>query len=184
MDKEIIKTKANLSYCGFQIPNVHLATNLSDFKTQFIKEYSLEDQIKESDSISLYYKLDTKKIDVKNELDYHKMLENFINSKDNVIFIETVKIPIHFDGKKSMEFEDEIKKVVERELCIAANNIKKCLTTNLTLSNCKKIRNYNCKNCDRQIIGYIYKKVSPKENDAYYCEDCSLKIDTPLFKIS
>ena len=184
MEEEIIKTNANLSYCGYEISNIHLATNLSEFKTQFIKEYSLEGQIKENDPISLYYKKDSNKIDVKNELDYHKMLEYFFNSKDNIIFIETVKIPIHFDGPKSMEFEDEIKKVVQRELCIAANNIKKCLTTNLTLSNCKKIRNDNCKMCNKQIIGYIYKKVSPTENDTYYCEDCSLKIDTPLFKIN
>ena len=183
--EEKIKTTANLSYCGYEIPNVHIATNLSEFKTQFIKEYSLQNQIKEDDNISISYKEDEKKIIINNEEDYHKMLENFINSqKDKIIYIDTEKIPVHFDGQKSIEFEDEIKKVVERELLIAANNIKKCLTTNLSISNSQKIRIQSCVNCKKQIIGYLYKAIKPLERDKYYCELCSIDSDVPLFKIN
>ena len=113
------------------------------------------------------------------------MLQNFSNQKAiQNVYVETEKIPIFFQGDKSIEFEDEIKKVVERELRIAANKIKKCLTTNLSLSNSKKVRTQSCETCKKQIIGYLYKKISPTENDSYYCELCSTKVDTPMFKIS
>ena len=114
------------------------------------------------------------------------MLEHFLeakDSKDKVVYVETKKLPVYFEGEKSIEFEDEIKKVVERELRIAANNIKKCLTTNLSLSNSKKVRIETCKKCNSQIIGYLYKAIDPNE-DSYYCELCSSKIQTPLFKIN
>ena len=113
------------------------------------------------------------------------MLDNFLNAQSKqVIYVETKKIPVYFSGKKSIEFEDEIKNVVERELRIAANNIKKCLTTNLSLSNSKKVRTQCCEKCQEQIIGYLYKKVSPTENNAYYCELCSTTIEEPMFKIN
>ena len=182
--EEKIKTTANLSYCGYEIPNVHIATNLSEFKNQFIKEYSLQNQIKEDDNISISYKENEKKININNEEDYHKMLDNFINSqKDKIIYIDTDKIPLHFDGKKSIDFEDEIKKVIERESLIAANNIKKCLTTNLNISNSQKVRLQSCVKCNKQIIGYLYKAINPLENDKYYCELCSIDSEVPLFKI-
>ena len=183
--EEKIKTIANLSYCGFEIPNVHIATNLSEFKTQFIKKFSLQNQIKEDDKILISYKEDEKKININKESDYHKMLEYFINSKkEKIIYIETEKIPLSFDGEKSVEFEDEIKKVVQRELLIAANNIKKSLTTNLSISNSNKVRIQNCEKCKNQIIGYLYKEINPKEKDKYYCELCSTSAEKPLFKIN
>ena len=180
-----IKTIADISYCGYEIPNIHLEANLSDFKKQFINEFSLQEQINEDDEMSIYYKQEEKKIEVQNQSDYKNMLDNFLNSKSKqVIYVDTKKIPVYFSGKKSIEFEDEIKNVVERELRIAANNIKKCLTTNLSLSNSKKVRTQCCEKCQEQIIGYLYKKVSPTENNAYYCELCSTTIEEPMFKIN
>ena len=180
-----IKTVANLSYCGFEIPNVHLATNLTEFKIQFKKVFSLNNQITEDDNILISYLEGDKKINVENETNYHKMLESFLNSKqDKIVNIETEKIPLFFDGEKSISFEDEIKKVIKRELLIAANNIKKCLTKNLTIGNSNKIRIQNCETCKKQIIGYLYKPINPNENDKYYCELCSIDVDTPLFKIN
>ena len=180
-----IKTTSSISYCGYEIPNIHLESNLSDFKTQFINEFSLQDQIKEDDEMSIHYISGGKKIDIKEDSDYKTMLDNFASSKSKeIVYVETKKIPVYFSGKKSIEFEDEIKNVVERELRIAANNIKKCLTTNLSLSNSKKVRTQCCENCKEQIIGYLYKKVSPMENDAYYCELCSMNEEEPMFKIN
>ena len=184
---ENVKTTANISYIGCLIHNVHLATDLTEFKTQFIKEFHLEKLIKEDeDEITIYYKKGEKKNDVKESEDYKTMLEHFLeakDSKDKVVYVETKKLPVYFEGEKSIEFEDEIRKVVERELRIAANNIKKCLTTNLSLSNSKKVRIETCKKCKNQIIGYLYKKIDPNE-DSYYCELCSSAIETPLFKIN
>ena len=189
MDSEDkIKITANIYYCNFPKSNVCLATNLSDFKTQFINEFSLQNQLTEKDEIKIYYKEDgekDKKVEVKEQSDYQDMLQNLSNSKGiKNVYVETEKIPVFFEGDKSIEFEDEIKKVVERELRIAANKIKKCLTTNLSLSNSKKVRTQSCEGCQKQIIGYLYKKISPTENDCYYCELCSTKVDTPMFKIS
>ena len=189
MDSEDkIKITANIYYCNFPKSNVCLATNLSDFKTQFINEFSLQNQLTEKDEISIYYNEEgkkEKKIEVKEQSDYQAMLQSFSNPKAiKNVYVETEKIPVFFQGDKSIEFEDEIKKVVERELRIAANKIKKCLTTNLSLSNSKKVRTQSCEGCQKQIIGYLYKKISPTENDSYYCELCSTKVDTPMFKIS
>ena len=173
---------ANISYCGYTLSNVHLAPSLSEFKTQFIKEFSLENQFNENDEIKV---LNGEKQNIDNDNDYTTMLENLVNSKNKgTIFVETTKIPVYFSGEKSIEFEDEIKNVVERELRIAANNIKKCLTTNLSLSNSKKVRVESCSKCNKQIIGYLYKEISPDENDSYYCELCSTTVQIPLFKIN
>ena len=140
-NQEKIKITANIYYCNFPKSNVCLATNLSDFKTQFINEFSLQNQLTEQDEMSIYYKEEDKKVEVKEQSDYQEMLQKFSNSKGiKNVYVETEKIPVFFEGDKSIEFEDEIKKVVERELRIAANKIKKCLTTNLSLSNSKKVR--------------------------------------------
>ena len=185
---------ANLSYCGLLVPNVQLKPTFSEFKNQFLSEFSLGNQLsekdlKEKDAITLYYIKDNEKKFINNDEDYKNMLDNLNLNKDDkkksTIFIETKIIPVHFDGPQSIEFEDEIKKVVERELLIAANNIKKCLTSNLTLSNSKKVRKEICQTCKRQIIGFLYKKIAPIDDDnIYYCELCSMKEDSPLFKIN
>ena len=98
------------------------------------------------------------------------------------IFVETEKVPVYFDGEKSIEFEEEIKKLVEKEFRIAANHIKEGLTKHLTVSNCKKVRSEKCANCQQQIFGYLFKKVSSGQ-DENYCELCSTKVEEPMFKI-
>ena len=183
-NEEILKTTANIIYCGYEISNVHLPKNLDEFKTQLITLFSLENLLSNEDNFTITYKDEREsKKSVNEDKDYIEMMKFFFESKNKkIIYVETEKIPVHFEGEKSVEFEDEINKVVERELLIAANNIKKCLTTNISYGNSKKIRNENCKECGKQIIGYLYKKVS--ENDEYYCESCSSKINEPLFKIN
>ena len=181
---EKIKTIASISYCNFEIPNINLEDNLSSFKTQFINEFSLEDQITPDDKIALYYEQKNKRMEVNSDEDFQEMLEYFFQKNEKpVVYVETEKIPVSFSSGKSIEFEDEIKNVVKRELCIAANKIKKCLTTNISLSNSKKVRTQTCDTCKQQIIGYLYKKISPDKKDCYYCELCSTKQETPMFKI-
>ena len=188
-DEEIINITAGISYIGCLVNDVHLATSLSDFKTQFVKDFKLVNLLKGNmDEITLHYKSGGKTNDIGSEEDYHEMLKCFSgkegkDAKEKVVYVETKKIPVHFDGIKSIEFEDEIKNVIERELRIAANNIKKCLTTNLSLSNSKKVREETCKKCNKQIIGYLYKEINP-DDDIYYCELCSTEIEAPLFKIN
>ena len=74
-----------------------------------------------NDIKEIYYKDPDSKVDI---TDYSQILEKISIGKSKTIYVETLKIPIHFNGEKSVEFEDEIKNFVERELRIAANNIK------------------------------------------------------------
>ena len=133
-NEEILKTTANIIYCGYELSNVHLGKDLDEFKTQFINLFSLESLLSNKDITTITYKdeRENKKV-INNDEDYIEMLKFFIETKNKkIIYIETEKMPVYFEGEKSVEFEDEINKVVERELLIAANNIKKCLTTNIS----------------------------------------------------
>ena len=176
--------KTIISYCGYQLKDFPLPSDYSDFKIQLKRTFSLEQILKEDDPIKIHYKEDKNNKEVNDDSDYKAMVE-YISKKGNaIVYMETEKIPVSFEGGNSIEFEDEIKKVVERELRIAANNIKKCLTTNISLSNSKKVRTQCCKECKKQIIGYLYKAIDKENEDSYYCELCSTNIDTPLFKIN
>lgn len=187
------RVKADLIYCGYVLHDIHLSSSLDEFKTQFIKEYGLKGQFTEKDEINIYYKKikeeeneqdrEGTKIDILKETDYQLMLKVFFeDKKKKKIFIETKKLPIFLQGEEPLEFEDEIKNVVERELKIAGNNIMKCLTTNITYGSCKQIRNNICSKCNNQIIGCVYKKVDPNE-EKFYCELCTSGLDFPIFKL-
>lgn len=190
------RVKSDLNYCGCILHDIHLAQNLQEFKNQFIKAYSLEDQITDSDEILISYGeplrgnneveigAPREKTIIETDSDYQTMLRDFFqdNNKKRQIVIETKKLPVFFKGEKCFEFEDEIKQVVERELKIAGNNIKKCLTSNIKIGCNKQVRNLMCNMCKEQIIGCYYKKVSPDE-DLNLCELCATKVNFPVFKI-
>ena len=185
---DCVRTKADLNYCNCVISKVNLPNELEEFKKLFIEKFSLGNQIKdynEKDAISVYYVKDDVKTLVDDQEKYHNMLEIFSKKNEKTIFIETKILPTYFSTEKTAEFEEEIKNIVQRELNIAANNIKKCLTSNVTCSNCKKVRNLFCVNCKNQIIGYLYKKVSVNEDEQeeFYCELCANEVDFPLFQI-
>ena len=174
-----INTKGKVSYCGLEISQFLLPQTLSQFLTEFIEQFGLTNQIKPSEISSIQYK----EKEIKDESSYTAMLKEIISSKGKeTIFVKTEKVPLHFKGEKAIDFEEEIKKLVEREFKVAANNIKEGLTNHLSLSNCKKVRIEQCSSCNQQIIGYLYKKVSC-DKDEYYCELCSTKIEQPMFKI-
>ena len=174
-----INTKGKVSYCGLEISQFLLPQKLSQFLTEFIEQFGLTNQIKPSEISSIQYK----EKEIKDESSYTAMLKEIVSSKGKeTIFVKTEKVPLHFKGEKSIDFEEEIKKLVEREFKVAANNIKEGLTNHLSLSNCKKVRIEQCSSCNQQIIGYLYKKVSC-DKDENYCELCSTKIEQPMFKI-
>lgn len=184
------RVKSNLNYCGCIIRDVHLAQSLQEFKNQFIEQFSLEDQITEGDEITIHYDKSNNegalqdKIYIENDTDYQNMLKDFFqDKKEKTIYIDTKKLPVYFTGDKTYEFEDEIKNVVQREFKIAGNNIKKCLTTHVSVGNCKQVRNLTCSNCNNQIIGCYYKKLAPSDKDEHFCEMCASEIDYPCFKI-
>ena len=173
-----INTRAKVSYCGSEIPDFPLPGDLSEFKSQFISIFGLTNQISPKDISSIQY--DQTELD---DDSYKKMLEGNFGKNKRTIFVKTSKVPMHFEGEKTIDFEEEIRKLIEKEFKVAANNIKEGLTNHLCVSNCKKVRKEECSNCNKQIFGYLFKKISPKENDEYYCELCSTQIGEPMFKI-
>ena len=173
-----INTRAKVSYCGSEIPDFPLPRDLSEFKNQFISIFGLTNQISPKDISSI--QCDQTEID---DDSYNQILEGNLGKNKKTIFVKTSKVPMHFEGEKTIDFEEEIRKLIEKEFKVAANNIKEGLTNHLCVSNCKKVRKEECTNCNKQIFGYLFKKISPKENDEYYCELCSTQINEPMFKI-
>ena len=179
MENETSKEpKVKVSYCGIEIPDFPLPENLSSFKEQLIEQFGLINQIKPSEISSIKYKDDL----INDEPSYNKMIKNISKKGKDIIYITTEKVPIHIEGEKPIEFEDKIKKVVESEFKVAAHHIKEGLINHLSLSNCKKIRMEECSKCNKQIVGYLFKKVSC-DKEENYCELCSTTITEPMFKI-
>ena len=166
-------------YNGASISHFILPQNLSKFKSDFIAKFGLTNKITPEDITSIKYNEESMNTDS----DYNKILNTISKAKNSTIYVETEKVPVHFEGEKSIEFEEEIKKLVENELRVAACHIKNGLTNNLSLSNCKKIRNEKCNGCQKQIIGYLYKKISPENKKEYFCELCAIDQTQPMFKI-
>ena len=166
-------------YNGASISHFILPPSLSKFKLDFISKFGLTKQLTSNDITSIKYNEESMNTDS----DYNGKLNNNAKAKNSIIYVETEKVPIHFEGEKSIEFEEEIKKLVENELRVAACHIKNGLTNNLSLSNCKKIRNEKCNSCKKQIIGYLYQKISPEKEKEYFCELCAIDQTQPMFKI-
>lgn len=54
-DDEKTKAKGTISYIGYLVKDVNLPSDLSEFKTQFKKDFNLEKLIDKDDEIKLYY---------------------------------------------------------------------------------------------------------------------------------
>ena len=176
-----VYTKGKVSYCDLVISEFNLPQNYSEFPDEFIKQFGLLNQIKPSEISSIQYQDG----EIKDESSYITMLKEIASKKgkgDDIIVVKTEKVPVHFVGEKSIDFEEEIKNLIQNEFKVAANNIKEGLTNHLFLSNCKKIRVEVCSQCNKQIFGYLFKKVSC-DKDEYFCELCSTKVMEPMFKI-
>ena len=178
-DIKSVSTIGSVSYCNAIISKFFFPKNLSDFKTQFISQFGLKNQIKVDDISSIKYE----DKEISNDTEYNEVLEHISGKKKSTVFVETSKVPVHFEGDKSIEFEEGIMKLVENEFKVAANNIKAGLTKYSCLSNCKKIRTEICFNCQQQIFGYLYKKISGNDKDEYFCELCSTQVKEPMFII-
>ena len=174
-----ISTIGTVSYCGTTITKFLFPKSLSEFKNTFISQFGLKNQIKPEDISSIKFE----EKEIANQSEYVELLNSISNKEKSIVFVETSKIPGHFEGEKSIEFEEEITKFVENEFKVAANNIKAELTKFCCLSNCKKIRIEECCNCKEQIFGYLYKKISGNDKDEYFCELCSTQVQEPMFKI-
>ena len=175
--------KATLKYLKSEIRDYKLPNYFKEFLTQ-IHEIFPEEQ-----KLYIVYNHEKKKngnqtekmIEVKNKDDFGLMITRLQKKeiKNNEILIETDEIPAGINRKVPENFDENIKCVVERELKIAAENIKKALAEKKNNINGIKKHDEKCSKCDSEIIGNLYKDVL--EEDKYYCEKCSTESENPVF---
>ena len=181
--------KAKIYYYNNIINDYILPENFDDFKNETKQLFSIDCRLNKE--ISLYYtflehgkgdQIIEKFILVNADEGYKEMRQRIKNDiKDKMIILE-------IDGniinrKIPQTFEEEVNLVVERELKDAFKRIRQYLTANNVRNYPRsKIQDKKCDNCNKNIIGDIYKKAINIE-EKYYCIDCSNDINEPLIII-
>lgn len=191
------KIISDLVYFDYTKKDITLPKNFGGFKLKFIKEYAVEKQIFKKDKMLLNYikEINDKPapVEVETEEDYQEMMKYFLEKKEKdknkekankpVIRVDTEKIPLDLKMEEPIEFEDEIKNYIKKEIKILNATIIKQLTTNAKYTECKQPREEICQKCEKQIIGYLFKDVGSDEMN-FYCENCAKEVEIPVFKIN
>ena len=190
MSKIVEKEKVNLFYFNNIIKNYSLPESFKDLKTDIKNLFNIDSRLNKE--IFVYYKLlkenkdigKEKYIEVKSDEDYQMMKKYISNdSLDKTLLIE-IRKNINDDIRKvSEKFEDEIKIIVENELRNAGERIKQYLSSySKKYYPSSKIQDKICDDCKEIICGDIYKNAL-KIEEKFYCEQCSFKINDPMFVI-
>ena len=179
--------RANLFYSNTNINDYELPETLKEFKSDIKTLFQIDSRLNNEIHIiyiSLEKKQFKKNIEVKTEDEYKEMRDKIENQiKDQTILIEIGNNLSDVGRKKPETFEEEIEYVVERELKNAAEKITKSLTSNYQkFYPNSKIQDKSCGDCGALIIGDAYKSAINGE-EKYFCENCSLKINEPMFII-
>lgn len=186
-ENELIVT---LSYCNKEIQKFHLPFFLDDFKSQFLSAYNINSPKILNEMISLFYVYQKEEgeketVEVRSSDDYTLMISRVKDSKlpeGKKVVVETSRYPPGVGREEPKDFEDEIKTVVERELRVAEENIKKSLIGKKFCGESIKRQKNKCFKCKENIIGDMYKEVT-KDEDNFCCGKCASQITTPLFII-
>ena len=180
--------QATLFYSNSKISDYDLPVTLEDFKSDIQKLFLIDSRLNKEISISYILNKDKnkkeKRVEVKTEDEYKIMRKGITNEiKDKTIFIEIEKISNILSMKSPKTFEEQIQLVVESELKNASERIinslssdNKKLYPNLIIQD----KTYKCGDCGKLIYGDIYKNAINAE-EKFYCENCSFKINEPLF---
>lgn len=179
-----------LSYYNKEIENFPLPYFFDEFHFQFLSYYNISSPKNFDEPISIIYYYSNEQgeketAQVKTSEQYTLMLSRIKESKlleGKKIFVETSNYPPGVGREDPKDFEGEIKMVVERELKIAEENIKKNLVGKKYCNLSTKRQKNRCSKCNELIIGDMYKEVM-KDEDSFYCEKCSNQISNPLFVI-
>ena len=179
---------ATLFYSNSKISDYDLPESLEDFKSDIQELFLIDSRLNNELSISYTLCKDKnkmeKKVVVKTEDEYKIMRKGIENEiKDKTIIIEIEKNVNDLRMKSPKTFEEQIQLVVERELKNASERIinslssdNKKLYPNLIIQD----KTYKCGDCGKLIIGDIYKNAI-KAEEKFYCENCSFKINEPMF---
>ena len=177
-----------LFYSNSKISDYVFPESFEDFKSDIQKLFLIDSRLINELSISYTLCKDKnkmqKKVVVKTEDEYKIMRKGIENEiKDKTIIIEIEKNANNLRMKSPKTFEEQIQLVVERELKNASERIinslssdNKKLYPNLIMQD----KTYKCGDCGKLIYGDIYKNAI-KAEEKFYCENCSFKINEPMF---
>ena len=182
--------KTNISYLNNSLKDFSLPSTLYKFREKIKSIFQIENKTDEIFIIYTIQEMNEEKkkvekiIEIKMEEDY-KLLLNRINSqqvKDDIIFIETERVPDGISREIPQNFDDEIECLIKTHLMAAKERIKEGLLGKKELYPSSKINNKLCSKCRHKIIGDIFREVTTTEQKIY-CEKCSYSLNIPMFVI-
>ena len=188
--KKFENLKITVSYLNNNIKDLELPSSLYEFRKKIKSIFQIPNKI---DEIFITYTIDElneekkKKeriIEIKRNDEYISLLKK-INSdeiKDDIIFIETERVPDEISREISETFEDEIEYLIKTHLKAAGERIKKGLSAKRELYPSSNLQNKSCFKCKQQIVGIIYRGVNDLEQRPF-CEKCSYQLNMPMFII-
>ena len=188
--KKLENVKITLSYLNNKVKDFKLPPSLNEFRKNIKSIFQIPNKL---DEIFITYiieesneknKKKEKIIEIKRNEEYISLLKK-INSdeiKDDIIFIETERVPDEISRETPQTFEEEIDCLIRTHLRAAGERIKKGLSAKRQLYPSSYTRNKICSKCRQPIIGKIFRGVTELEQKSY-CEKCSYNLNIPMFII-
>ena len=188
--KKLENVKITLSYLNNKVKDFKLPPSLNEFRKNIKSIFQIPNKL---DEIFITYiieesneknKKKEKIIEIKRNEEYISLLKK-INSdeiKDDIIFIETERVPDEISRETPQTFEEEIDCLIRTHLRAAGERIKKGLSAKRQLYPSSYTRNKICSKCRQPIIGKIFRGVTELEQKSY-CEKYSYNLNIPMFII-
>ena len=185
--------KTTVSYLNIKLEDFDIPSTLYEFRTQIKQIFQIQKNI---DEIFITY-LTTEEEEegkdepsdtlheIKREEEYKTLLDNIKQDdaiKDNIIYIETERVPEEISREFAQTFEQEIECLIKTQLKAAGERIKKGLSGKMELYPSSKRQEKTCNQCKQHIIGDIYRIVEDYKQ-CTYCKKCSININQPMFII-
>ena len=190
-DKEN-KFEITVSFLNNKIEDFEIPSTLNEFRTQIQQIFQIKKNIDEIFITYLTNEQEEEKEEpqdtfheVKREDEYKTLLDHIKQDdyiKDNIIYIETDRVPEEISREFAKTFEQEIECLIKTQLKAAGERIKKGLSGKIELNPCSKKQDKTCKSCKQNIIGDIYRIVDDT-NQYPYCKKCSFNFNQPMFII-
>ena len=185
--------KTTVSYLNNKLEDFDIPSTLYEFRTQIKQIFQIKKNI---DEIFITY-LTTEEEEegkeepsdtlheIKREEEYKTLLDNIKQDdaiKDNIIYIETERVPEEISREFAQTFEQEIEYLIKAQLKAAGERIKKGLSGKMELYPSSKRQEKTCRQCKQIIIGDIFRIVDDV-NQNTYCKKCSINFSQPMFVI-
>ena len=185
--------KTTVSYLNIKLEDFDIPSTLYEFRTQIKQIFQIKKNI---DEIFITYSTTEEEEEgkdepsdtlheIKREEEYKTLLDNIKQDdaiKDNIIYIETERVPEEISREFAQTFEQEIEFLIKAQLKAAGERIKKGLSGKMELYPSSKRQEKTCRQCKQPIIGDIFRIVDDV-NQNTYCKKCSINFSQPMFVI-